>query len=107
MEGTTPKEQTSLTLTVEGSPAMTGGGDFSGNLTPALAGAKIRIVYKRTTAPTSTTTHTVTVNSQGGYRDHFDFSGQYPSHWQVQAFFDGDNAHQPSQSQAVEFDIGD
>jgi hypothetical protein len=107
VEGTQPKTQTSLTLAADGSPAQTGGGDFEGTLTPNLAGRTIRLVYERTTAPTSTTTHTTTTAANGTYSDHFDFSGQYPSHWRVQAFFDGDQDNAPSSSPAIEFDIGD
>ena len=110
VEGTAPKQQTSLTAGIapnSPAPAATGGGDFQGTLTPALAGAKIRIVYTRTTAPGSTTTQTVNTAGNGSWTDHFDFAGQFPSHWKVQAFFDGDTSHAASSSNAFEFDIGD
>jgi hypothetical protein len=102
-----PQQATSLSLDTKGSPAQTGGGDFIGSLSPAFAGAPVRIVYTRTTAPGSTTTQTVTTAANGGFTDHFDFSNQYPSHWKVQAFFDGDGDHAASSSNTVEFDIGD
>jgi hypothetical protein len=101
------KQNTSLTLQADGSPAQTGGGDFSGALTPALSGKQIRLVYERTTPPTSTTTQTVTTAANGTYSDHLNLDGQYPSHWRVTAFFDGDIDNSASSSPPIEFDIGD
>jgi hypothetical protein len=107
VENAPGKTATSLTLAANGSPAQTGGGDFEGAISPALGGKQIRLVYERTTAPGSTTTQTVSTAANGTYTDHFDFSGQYPSHWRVQAFFDGDEDTAPSSSPPIEFDIGD
>jgi hypothetical protein len=101
------KTATSLTLAANGSPAQTGGGDFGGTLAPAFAGATIRVVYERTTAPASTVTHSVTTNVDGNWTDHLALDGQYPSHWKATAHFDGDIDHSASSSAPIEFDIGD
>ena len=68
-----PKEPTSLTFDDPGTPSQTGNPNpFSGQLTPALAGAKIRVVYTPVdpTHPNGTIEHEVTTDATGGWRGH-------------------------------------
>jgi hypothetical protein len=113
VENRAPREQTSLTMQVNGSPAQTGGGSFSGSLTPALADKTIRVRYTPDdpTNPTGTVEHTVTTDARGGWSDQVAFiynqNNNQNNDWSAQAFFDGDSVYAPSQSNVVTFQVGD
>jgi hypothetical protein len=113
VENRAPREQTSLTMQVNGSPAQTGGGNFSGSLTPALADKTIRVRYTPDdpTNPTGTVEHTVTTDANGGWSDQVAFTynqnNNQNNDWSAQAFFDGDTQYAPSSSNVVTFEVGD
>ena len=105
---------TSLTLTGPQDISATGPpGKFSGDLDPDFAGAQIRVVYtpesnNNPKDPRQPITHTVTANAQGNWEDEvsISYNNDFRS-WKAQAFFDGDSAHNPSQSNTASFVVGD
>jgi hypothetical protein len=118
VEGTAPKEQTSMTLNDPGSPSQTNNPNpFSGQLTPAFAGAPIRVVYAPQGVvsgdPRQQFQHTVNTAADGTWHDDVNFTyntvgaSQTPNRWTAQAFFDGDGSHLPSSSNIRTFDVGD
>ena len=84
---------------------------FSGKLSPAFAGATVRVVYTPDDPqnPNGTIQHTVTTDAQGNWTDHVNFAYNTTStsndanEWTATAFYDGDIDHAPSQSNQVHF----
>jgi hypothetical protein len=99
------KQQTSLTLSAPAQPGFPTANAFTGAISPAFAGASIRIEYTRNTraAPTETRTSTVPTEEEGTYSDSPVWSANDVGQWQAQAFFDGDAGHQASASPVVTF----
>jgi hypothetical protein len=106
VEGSQPKQQTALTLN---QPTGVAGGQqatFSGSLSPAFAGASIRIEYKNLDTPGDSFTHTVTTNASGAYTDDVTFPIKPPDEdWTAQAFYAGDSARLSSQSPVRSFSV--
>ena len=105
------REQTSLKFNDPGFPSASGNPNpFSGNLSPAFAGASVRVVYTPDdpSNPNGTIQHTVPTDSQGVWKDEVDFVYYNPNpRWTARAFYDGDDTHAPSQSNVVQFSVGD
>jgi len=75
----------------------------SGQISPAVSGASIDLIYTR---PDGTEfTRTVTASSDGAFSDQYipDNVGQ----WNVRAEYDGDSAHKSSYSSALEFQVAE
>ena len=111
-----PPEQTGLTFDDPGSPSQSNNPNrFSGKLSPAFAGATVRVVYTPVNAqnPNGTIQHTVTTDAQGNWTDQVNFAYNTTStnndanEWNAKAFYDGDVDHAPSQSNQVHFFLGD
>jgi hypothetical protein len=117
VEKAAPKQRTSLTFNNPGSVSQTDNpNDFSGSLSPAFAGAQVRVVYTPDdpTHPNGTISHTVTTSDKGVWNDQVNFSYYFnPSNpnnsnnWTARAFFDGDSSYEPSQSNLIRFTVGD
>ena len=100
------KQETSLTLTGPTSFSQSDPATFTGELSPGFVGAKIRIVYKKGDEVIDEAT--VTTNRDGSYSDTRTF--QYDNDVRertAQAFFDGDDTHQPSESEPHTFIVND
>jgi hypothetical protein len=83
---------------------------FSGQIAPAFAGAPIRVVYTPGDPqdPNGTIEHTVTTGQRGVWTDQVNFTYYNGNEiWTAQAFFDGDDAHASSESNKVQFTVGD
>jgi hypothetical protein len=109
VDNQSPKEQTSLTLNTPDTVSASRNNTFSGQLSPAFAGAHVRVVYTPGTGnPQSAFTHTASTNGSGAYSDvaTFGFNGNQSNAWQAQAFFDGDGDHASSSSSAQSFTVG-
>ncbi|TLN01403.1 hypothetical protein FDZ71_13685, partial [bacterium] len=75
----------------------------SGQISPAVSGASIDLIYTR---PDGTEfTRTVTATSNGAFSDQYvpDNVGQ----WKVRAEYDGDSAHKSSKSSLLEFQVAE
>ena len=117
VEEQAPREQTGLTFTQPTSVSQSDNPNaFDGKLTPAFAGATVRVVYmpEDSTHPQGTISHTVTTNDQGVWNDEVNFTYYFnPSNpnnsnnWMAKAFYDGDTDHAPSESSSVRFVVGD
>jgi hypothetical protein len=111
VENQAPREQTSLTFDDPGSPSQSGNPNpFSGSLTPTLPGSSIRVVYTPNDPlnPNGVIEHTVTTNAQGVWNDEVSFQYYNPdTGWTAKAFYDGDTDHAPSESNTVQFNVGD
>jgi hypothetical protein len=111
VEKAAPKQQTSLKFNDPGFPsASSNPNEFSGNLSPAFAGASIRVVYTPDDSknPNGTIQHTVTTDAQGMWKDQVNFVYYNPdTGWTAKAFFDGDADHMGSESNTVQFSVGD
>jgi hypothetical protein len=112
IENPPPTEQTSLQFDDPGSPSQTGNPNpFGGTISPAFAGAKVRVVYTpdQPSNPTGTVERTVVTDAQGVWKDevNFAFHPNGDNRWTARAFFDGDGVHGPSESNVVQFRVGD
>jgi hypothetical protein len=106
VEGAPKKTQTSVTVQPPQNSSAGGSGVTTGQLSPGLAGAPIRLVYKNLDDSSENQTHTVMTNANGGYTDSIDFapsSGPQDEDWTVQAFYDGNATYAASQSAAQSF----
>jgi len=75
----------------------------SGQISPAVSGANIDLIYTR---PDGTEfTRTATATSNGAFSDQYtpDNVGQ----WKVRAEYDGDSAHKSSKSSVLEFQVAE
>jgi hypothetical protein len=116
VENPPPREQTGLKFNDPGSPSQTGNPNpFSGNLSPAFAGAKVRVVYTPVNPqnPNGVIEHTVTTDGQGVWNDQVSFqynttsTNNNANEWNAKAYFDGDTDNAPSESNNVHFFLGD
>ena len=110
VEDQAPREQTGLKFNDPGQPSQTGNPNpFSGNLSPAFAGAKVRVVYTPDDPqnPNGVIEHTVTTDANGDWNDEVNFAFWPKTGWTAKAFFDGDTDHAPSESNLVRFSVGD
>jgi hypothetical protein len=110
VEDQAPREQTGLKFDDPGSPSQTNNPNpFSGSLSPAFAGATVRVVYTPDdpSNPNGVIEHTVTTNANGGWNDEVNFVFWPKPGWTAKAFFDGDTDHAPSESNLVQFSVGD
>jgi peptidase C25-like protein len=118
VENQAPREQTTLTFTQPTYPISQtdNPNPFDGKLTPAVAGAQVRVVYTPDdpTHPNGTIEHTVTTNAQGVWNDEVNFSYYFnpnnpnnSNNWTAKAFYDGDTDRAPSQSNTIQFTVGD
>jgi hypothetical protein len=87
------------TLTITCPPSANFDVTVPGQLTPATAGAVIKLTYRRF-EDNATIVHTTTTGINGGFQDSF--SDPRPG-WEVRASFAGDGARAPATSNACEF----
>jgi hypothetical protein len=110
------RQQTTLTFTNPNGVSQSGNpNSFGGTLSPAFAGANVRVVYTPDDPqnPNGTITHNVTTDAQGTWLDQVNF--QYSilfnnpnyNEWTAKAFFDGDSNHDSSESNTVQFSVND
>jgi Peptidase family C25 len=112
VEDQAAREQTSLTFSQPTyQPAASNASNpFSGQLTPTLVGASIRVVYTPNDSknPNGVIEHTVAVDAKGQWHDDVDFVFYGPDvGWTAKAFYDGDTDHAPSESNTIQFNVGD
>ncbi|HMJ97371.1 MAG TPA: C25 family cysteine peptidase, partial [Thermoleophilaceae bacterium] len=112
VEDQAPRQQTSLTFTQPTyQPSQSNASNpFDGTLTPTLPGASIRVVYTPGDPqdPNGVIEHTVTVDAKGLWHD--DLHPQFYNgneFWTAKAFYDGDVDHAPSESNTIQFTVGD
>jgi hypothetical protein len=110
VEDQAPREQTGLKFNDPGQPSQSGNPNpFSGNMSPAFAGAQVRVVYTPDdpSNPNGVIEHTVTTAANGAWNDEVNFTFWPKTGWTAKAFFDGDTDHAPSESNLVRFSVGD
>jgi hypothetical protein len=106
VDGAPRKTGTSVTVQPPQNSSAGQSGTTTGQLSPGLAGATIRLVYRNLDDSSENQTHTVTTNANGGYTDSITFapsSGPQDEDWTVQAFYDGNATYTASQSAAESF----
>jgi hypothetical protein len=91
------KKATSLTLDQPDNIGWTDTQQFTGSISPALAGEPIRIQLKKLNTQTVETFNTRT-DSAGNYSVSHQFNDPGGSQYEVQAFFDGSDTHLASES---------
>jgi len=110
-EAVEKRQATQLTFDQPGSVGQSNNpNSFRGQIAPAFEGAQIRVVYTPTDPndPNGTITHTVTTGLRGLWTDEVSFKYYNGNEiWTAQAFFDGDDVHASSESNEVQFTVGD
>jgi hypothetical protein len=93
---TVAPQQTTLALTCPGKSSLNKALGISGTITPAIAGASIKLTYThQTQGPLETFTATPTVDSTGAFSDA-SVTPNDPGAWKVNATYAGDNVHAPA-----------
>jgi hypothetical protein len=93
-----------------GGSASSNPNSFSGQLSPAFAGASVRVAYTPDNPQNvnGTITHTVTTDEKGVWQDQVNFVYDNNSQtWTAKAFFDGNANYAGSESNTVQFFVGD
>jgi hypothetical protein len=109
-EAVEKRQQTTLTFDQPtGVSASNNPNPFSGQLSPAFGGASVRVVYTpdNPTDKNGTITHTVTTDASGVWHDQVNFVYDGGGGFTAKAFFDGDPNHDSSESNTVQFSVGD
>jgi hypothetical protein len=117
-EAVEKRQATTLTFTEPTNSVSQSGNPnpFEGKLSPAFAGAQVRVVYTPSdpTHPNGTMEHTVTTDAEGVWRDEASFTYYFnpnnpnnSNKWTAKAFYDGDSSHLPSESNTIQFLVGD
>jgi hypothetical protein len=109
-EAVEKRQQTTLTFDQPtGVAASNNPNPFSGQLSPAFGGASVRVVYTpdNPTDKNGTITHTVTTDASGVWHDQVNFVYDGGGGFTAKAFFDGDPNHDSSESNTVQFSVGD
>ncbi len=57
--------------------------------------------------PNGVIEHTVTIDANGEWHDDVDFQYHAPTGWTAKAFYDGDADHAASESNTIQFNVGD
>jgi Peptidase family C25/Propeptide_C25 len=107
-----PREDTSLTQTCPEDASYQDEMTTRGRLSPGFAGAEIQLTYTREDG--TTFEREATTDQNGDWSDTIrpvEHDGPNPffefGDWQVQARFEGDRGHNPSQAQACSFRVND
>jgi hypothetical protein len=105
-----PPVDTTLTSTCSAPVSFDADATTTGTLSPAFAGATIKITYTR---PDQTTfQRTATTDANGNWSNTISTNTDWPNHggsggsWGVQATYDGDSSHKPSSATACSFREG-